>query len=292
MQKVDLNKVLEMLINEGQEEATGLVHEWLVQMSKSVHESLMQEDDAALGIEDDQDAIESEEFYSEAEDEEDTGAEAEELGNEPGAEAEETVEVNKADLEAVMDNLKAEFAALMGGEEVADDSDMDADFDMDAAPEAGVEADLDLEAGEPEVEESVFEAEEEEELEEGDEFADLEESFDLETVADPAMADGKEVGKGGKVTQNTKSPLPSHKVSDRAFKGEPVEIKATEHKGFEREAAPEVKAKPLLKNQVKKATDGRPEVSKEGDKSAMLNKKDGFGSDSPKSPLSGVKKGK
>lgn len=304
MQKVDLNKVLEMLINEEQDEATGLVHEWFVQMSKAVHESLMQEDDAAQGIQDDRAEIKSEEHFGEAEDEEGT----EEVGAvddleadldapadpamdmDAGAEGGETVEVKKEDLQAMMANLQAEFMAIMNGESLeapADDmADLDAVEPMDADP--AMDMDMDAEPVDADVEESVFESEDEEVNEEADEFADLEESFTLEKVADPAMTDGKEVGKGGSITQNKKSPLPSHKGDQRAFKGEPVEIKAKEHKGHEREAAPEVKQKPLLKNQVKKAQDGRTPVSKEGDKSAMLNKKDGFGSDSPKSPLNGV----
>ena len=278
MQKVDLNKVLEMLINEEHDEATGLVHEWFVQMSKSVHESLMQEDDAAQDIADDQSGIQSEEFYGEAEED---GAEEAPIGDEAavddleaGLEAPETVEVSMSDLEAVMDNLKAEFMALMSGEAPASDDAADAMDLGDEAPMDAEEAPVD-----GDVEESMFEE---------DEFADLEESFELEKVADPAMTDGKEIGKGGSITQNKTSPLPSHKVADRAFKGEPVEIKAKEQKGHDRESAPEVKGKPLLKNQVKKAQDGRTPVSKEGDKSAMLNKKDGFGSDSPKSPLNGL----
>lgn len=286
MQKVDLNKVLEMLINEEHEEATGLLHEWFVDMSKNVHESLMSEDDAAQDIADDQEAIESEEFYGEAEEDEVAGDEVE-AGEEVEAEeaAEETVEVNKADLEAVMANLEAEFAALMGDEAEegeAEEFEVEAEAD-DAGEEAADEAEMDLEAVDAEeVEEAVVE---------DDDFADLEESFDLEQVSDAKMADGMEVGKGGKVNQNTDSPLPSHKVDDRVDQAEPVEIEAEEHDGFDLEAAPEVKSKPLLKNQVKKATDGQSKVSKEGDKSAMLNKKDGFGSDSPKSPLNG-KKGK
>lgn len=290
MQKVDLNKVLEMLINEEHEEATGLLHEWFVDMSKSVHESLMSEDDAAQDIADDQEAIESEEFYGEAEDGEEAGEEAGEPEAEEAAE-EETVEINKADLDAVLQNLEAEFAALSGEEEAEGEVEGD-EFAIDGE-EAGME--MEMPADDADMELEVQESEEAEEVEEAvvedDEFADLEESFDLEQVSDPAMADGKEVGKGGKVSQNTTSPLPSHKVSDRAMKGEPVEIKAEEHSGFELEAAPEVKAKPLLKNQVKKAQDDLTKVSKEGDKSALLNKKDGFGSDSPASPLNGIKKG-
>lgn len=292
MQKVDLNEVLEMLINEEHEEATGLVHEWLVQMFKSVNESLMSEDDAAQGIADDQDAIESEEFYSEADgdDVDDMGDEApvDDMGDE--AAEPETVEVDKSELQAVMDNLFAEFTAILNGDEVGGDE-MPTD-DMGEMPADDMDAEMDGEM--PSDDEALMMGEADESVveDDDDDFADLEESFNLEAVADPAMVDGKEIGKGAKVSQNTKSPIPMHKVADRAMKGEPVEIHAKEYNGHDLETAPEVKTKPLLKNQVKKAMDGQSSVSKEGDKSAMLNKNDGFGSDSPKSPIPGMKKGK
>ena len=70
MQKVDLKKVLDLVINEEMDSASGLLHQWLVEMTKSIHESLMQEDDDVLesddltnGIEDDQKEIDSEEYF-------------------------------------------------------------------------------------------------------------------------------------------------------------------------------------------------------------------------------------
>jgi hypothetical protein len=120
-----------------------------------------------------------------------------------------------------------------------------------------------------------------------DDFADLEESWTLEPVADPKLNGGKEIGAAGaKVSLNDKSPLPEHDADARVG-GNAVEIKSDHHTGYEREAAPSVNARPLLKNQVKKSTDNRTKVSKEGDKSAQLNSNAGFGSDSPKSPIGG-----
>ena len=290
MQKVDLNKVLEMLINEEQNEAQGLLHEWFVEMSKSVHESIMQEDDQlSKDIEDDQEAIKSEEFYSEAEDEEVEGDEEVldgdvEVGEEDSEKEEEPVEDRVADLEAEMARLKAEFNTIVGLEEPEHGVDINGD---------GVIGNEDSSVEELEDSEEAEEVEESDEVEESfelldleEDFDDLEESFKLEPVADPKLGD-KEIGSSGaKVNVNTTSPLPSKKGSDRVG-GEAVEIVSDEHDGFDLEPAPEVKAKPLLKNQVKKATDGQSKVSKEGDKSAMLNKKDGFGSDSPNSPIGG-----
>lgn len=309
MKTVDLNKVLEMLINEEQSEASGLLHEWFVEKTRQVHEELMREDDSlSQDIEDDQEAIESEEFYSEAEDDDAEGDEEEmdaedemddemsdmeadadmETDMEDDLPAEETIADTIEDLEAVMARLKAEFAEITGEadedgaeEDVSEPADM-SDEMMDSeevySEESFVESE-EVDEDEEELSEEVTESE--------DDFDDLEESWNLEAVSDPNLDGGKEVGShGAKVAVNSKSPIPQKKMGDR-MGGEAVEIKAEEHHGHDLEAAPEVKTKSLLKNQVKKATDGRAAVSKEGDKSAMLNKKDGFGSDSPKSPISG-----
>ena len=323
MKTVDLNKVLEMLVNEEQTEAAGLLHEWFVERSKQIHEELMTEDNSlSQDIEDDQEAIQSEEFYSEAEDddvdaeagEEDLGtdADAEEAGDELEADAdadmvggeelpaEGNIEDTIEDLEAVMARLKAEFAEITGagaGDEV-EGPEMDGEFGDDAVvgDELEVEetVDGDVDAGmNPDISERVrgyvdgitAESVEEEVTESEDDFADLDESWVLEPVKDPNLSGGKEIGADGKkVSVNDKSPLPEHDA-DKRVGGKAVEIHSDHHEGHEREASPEVKARPLLKNQVKKATDGRTKVSKEGDKSAMLNSKAGFGSDSPKSPI-------
>jgi hypothetical protein len=313
MKTVDLSKVLEMLVNEEHSEASGLLHEWFVETSKKIHEELMSEDDTlSQDIEDDQEAIKAEEFYSEAEGDDEVadvdageeldgdveGGEEEVAGDEleAGAEIESPEEVSAEeelgdtieDLEAVMARLKAEFTAIVGGEEVNGEVEVEGP-EMDVDADAGEPVDF---GGEEEVvadESLTFESKEEEEEEEVaesvDDFADLEESWTLEPVKDPNLQGGKEIGAdGAKVALNAKSPLPEHDADARVG-GEAVEIKAEEHVGYDREAAPEVKSKPLLKNQVKKATDGRTKVSKEGDKSAMLNSKEGFGSDSPKSPI-------
>lgn len=295
MQKVDLTKVLELVINEEQETASTLLHQWFVEKSKSIHESLMQEEDEVLensDLENDQDEIEKEEHFGEGDlSEGDADGGEDENGDKAGAEAaaddlegtlgaeggeqapeELPVEDRVEDLEAQLASLKAEFEKVMGLEEPEHGQDINGDGEIaDAAP-----VEVGAIEGEPEVEESVFE---------DDAFVDLDESFQLEPVKDPGLNGGKEIGDdGAKVSLNDKSPIPQKKGPDRVG-GKPVEIKAEEHKGYARETAPEVKSKPLLKNQVKNAKSDLTSVSKEGDKSAMLNKKDGFGSDSPKSPI-------
>jgi len=324
MQKVELSKVLDLLIAEDQEEAGKLLHEWFVGKSKSILEEIMQEDDDALdGIEKDKEEIESEEYYSDADlneagDEEDAefasdeageveagaddfgGEEAgdelaaagDDLGAEMGAEVEVPVEDKVEDLEAQLAQLKAEFDAIMGGDAAGEEL---------AGDEFGAEEGDDF-GGEEVAAEGMFESEEadeedldeakDEELEEGEEvvaededFQDLEESFELERVKDPDMSEGSEAGDGKKQAVTKDSPIPQRKTEDRVG-GAVVEIKGKTHKGYAREASPGVNTKPLLKNQVSNAKSDLVAVKQpEGDKAALLNK--GPAPDKGKSPIGG-----
>lgn len=318
MQKVDLTKVLDLLIAEEQEEAGKLLHEWFVGKSKAILEEIMQEDDAALDdIEDAKAEIQSEEFYSdvdldeasdEDEDEEEVevdfgGEEGEiagdelatddavaDLGDELGAhEAEDEVVADKVeDLEAQLAELKAEFDKLMGLE----DGEAEVALDVDGDGESDIEADvvgIDLGESEELEEEALDEAEEE--LDEGEEvvaededFVSLEESFELERVADPDLSGDETIGDGEKIHVETHSPLPNKKPVDRVG-GKAVEIKGKTHKGYDRETPPAVEGKPLLKNQVKNAKEDLTPVKKGGDASALLNKAPV--ADKGKSPIGG-----
>lgn len=313
MAKVELTKVLDMLISEEQDKATGLLHQWFVEQSKAIHESLMQEDDMMGSsdltgdIQDDQDEIKSEEYYGEADEEAegedivDGGEEGEDVGGDvdgalDGEMAPEEMPIGDRveDLEADIERLKAEFRALVGGEDEVVDGVED--------QMGGEGASMDPEgfaSGEEEVaDESMMHMREGEETEEEEEdieesfsdedFAALEESFELEKIADPKLNGGKEIGADGKTVQiNDHSPLPNRKPSDRVG-GTPVVVHGPDHKGYERENAPTVKTRPGLKNEIKNAMQNLTPVSKEGNKAALLNKKgDGFGSDSPKSPIGG-----
>jgi len=316
MQKVDLTKVLDLLIAEEQEEAGKLLHEWFVGKSKAILEEIMQEDDAALDdIEDAKAEIQSEEFYSDIdldeasdEDEEEVdvdfgGEEGEvagdelatddavaDLGDELGAhEAEDEVVADKVeDLEAQLAELKAEFDKLMGLE----DGEAEVALDVDGDGEADLEADVvGIDLGESEeLEEEVLD-EAEEELDEGEEvvaededFVSLEESFELERVADPDLSGDETIGDGEKIHVETHSPLPNKKPVDRVG-GKAVEIKGKTHKGYDRETPPAVEGKPLLKNQVKNAKEDLTPVKKGGDASALLNKAPA--ADKGKSPIGG-----
>lgn len=281
---VDLNKVLDVLINEGEEQADALVKQWMLDKARFIVSEQLQEDDSVLeggdqtqDIENDQDAIESEEFYGEGDDEQ--GEEPVEVADDDaaldgGIEADQPVELEDKvdDLKSELARLKSQFNALLGVEEPEHDMDFNDDGEI-GEPAA--------EGGEGETEEGDVE----ESIQVDEDFVDLDESFRLEPVADPNLSGAKEIGAdGAAVHLNDKSPIPQKKGEARVG-GKAVEINAEEHKGYAREAAPEVAKAPLLKNQVKNAKSDLEGVSKEGDKSAMLNKNDGFGKDSPKSPI-------
>lgn len=306
MNKVDLNQVLDLLISEDREQASKLLHNWFVDMSKGIHESMMQEEDEVLederlqDIEDAKDDIESEEFYGEGELEDgdapvdgdageeapvdgDVDAAAADLGGEMDAPEEQPVEDRVEDLEATLASLKAQFAELMGGAEDAPEGDVAPEASEDEGEEVQAEESLTFESEESEEEEKE---EVEESLFDESDFLDLDESFELEPVKNPTMTGGQEVGDAGsKIAVNDRSPLPQNKKGADRVGGKAVEIKAKEHKGYDRETPPAVKKMPLLKNQVTTHDADLTPVSKEGDKSAMLNSKAGFGSDSPKSPI-------
>ncbi len=290
MQKVELSKVLDLLIAEDHKEAGNLLHEWFVGKSKAILEDLMQEDDDALdGIEADKDEIESEEYYGDSDlteegddeagmvgaetdldnaemDAEFDGDAAADLGDEMGVE-EVPVEDKVEDLEAQLASLRAEFDKIMGAEQAAE---------VDA--EAGIEGDVE---GDVEGEDMFGESEELSE----DDFQDLEESFELEKVKEPDMSEGSLAGDGGKTSVDKTSPIPQKKPEARVG-GAAVEMKGPTHKGYSREASPGVNTKPILKNQVSNAKqDLAPVKQPEGDKSALLNK--GPAPDKGKSPIGG-----
>ncbi len=199
------------------------------------------------------------------------------VGDEAGVAEELPVEDRVEDLEAQLAALQAEFAELMGtdatdGEEAADDSSED-----DSEGEGEEE--------EEEVEEAVEGFTNEQFVAEDDDFTNLEESFELERVADPDMSEGSEAGDGKKQAVSKDSPIPQRKTEDRVG-GAVVEIKGKTHKGYAREASPGVNTKPILKNQVSNAKqDLTPVKQPEGDKSALLNK--GPAPDKGKSPIGG-----
>jgi hypothetical protein len=203
------------------------------------------------------------------------------------------------DLEARFDELQSSFDALNGegaeAPEGDDDLGGDIDGDIDGEEVDGETAsadDAEGEEGEEETTESASIYGEEDVFEEldallGADFDDLTESAldELDTVK-VTMSDA-EIGKGGRVTQNNVSPMPSHPKGDRANKAKPVEVKSSQHSGYDREAAPGTKSGTgaTSPRNVNKSAPTGTKVSKEGDKSATLNSGKGFGAENNKSPL-------
>lgn len=305
-----LEKALIALLNEEREKADALFHEFILERSRQIHESLRQGEDFVLDEswenelavdemfteadligEDDEESEDSDEqvneFAFDGDDSEttdtdtdaDVDADAEaDVDSEEDADADSAIdadvdaetdvdaedgdiETRVDDIEAELQKLAAEFDALVAGEDDAIDAVRDdtegGDFgDMDADVDAGDSADADAFG---------------DDTQDDEEFANFGESVttDLEKVS-VKMVDGTEQG-GGKITQNKKSPGLQPKLDQRALKGEPVQIKATEHNGYDREASPKTKDMPKRQNVKAKAADGRSTVKKEGDSSATLN---------------------
>ena len=193
----DLTKfeeMLERLINEDREGAEELFHDIVVEKSRSIYESLLEDDDdieeetdeetdeevdEAEDSDDDEEVDEGfnlDEFEVEADDEfggdqtddmmqdlgmDDEGDEGDEFSmDDEGDEGD--VEDRVEDLEDALEQLKAEFEQLMSGEEADDDVDMDVDADDEA------DVDMDVDADDEETEEDyTFEEEEEDDVDEG-----------------------------------------------------------------------------------------------------------------------------
>jgi len=145
------NELIELIISEETDQAKALFHDIVVDKSRSIYESLIDE------TEEDEELEESdfdEELGGDAAEEfiDDISADEEGLALEDEDEDEEEMEDRVVDLEDALDELKAEFEKMMGG----DDED---DMEMDMEPEMD-DMEMDME---PEEDEEDEEAEEDEE---------------------------------------------------------------------------------------------------------------------------------
>jgi len=290
-----LKKVLDLLISEDREQASAALNEWFAEQHNAAVSSLLEAEEVVEEAEDDdkedldedvtitintdgeEDDFAGEELpvanhipVAEEGDEDDFGGEevadefgAEEVADEVGAEEAPEVELSVddrvEDLEAQLEALRAQFDEIMGAE---DEVEADAD-DVDAD-----DSDEGEEEGEEEVEEAV-EGFTNETFVEEEEFFDLSESHELEPVkAEKLKTEGEEAGDGSKVKVSTDSPIPQKKGTERVG-GNPVEIKGKTAKGYERETAPKVAGG---SEKFKNSQQEPKKVSKEGDKSAELNK--------------------
>ena len=152
------NQLIELLIAEDQEKAQELFHEIVVERSRSIYESLIDDETVEEAAEEEvaEESDFDEELGGDAADDMIADIEADEEGLAVEAEeGDEELEDRVVDLEDALDELKAEFDRLMSDEGDEDEAEMD--MDMDDAEEADDEMDMDME--EPEAEEEMESAE-------------------------------------------------------------------------------------------------------------------------------------
>ena len=211
----------------------------------------------------------------EAGDHEEPDGDEDEEGNEPGEEGSEEDEVEESynDLSEAKKGKKGLPPWLKkGGKKGKEDDKEDDKKTTKKSPKKGEQPPW-LKKGKKKVEES-----------DDFDFLDLEEDYKLENVPAANLSGTKEIGSGGSLKVNNDSPIPQKKPDQRVG-GSAVEIKSgTRPNGYNRETPPKV-ATPLIKSPKNEKQELKA-VPKDGNSSATLNKKgDGFGSDSPKSPI-------
>jgi len=218
-------KLIEYIINDDDAKARALFHEIVVEKSRDIYESIMEEeqydegfggapqeemmdeitmDETGMAEDEELDMMGDEEPIS-GDDDMDMGGD--DMGGDDMA-GDGDIEDRVMDLETELDALKAEFEQLMGDEGDDMGSDMGSDMDMD---DTGDEESMD-----DEDDMKMMEAEEEEEEEEEEES--MEESRNnyrksdielmreyVEKVTAPANSEGHEVGTGGSVAVNKTS---------------------------------------------------------------------------------------
>lgn len=225
-------QLIEHIINDNEQAARELFHQIVVEKSRDIYESLMDEEQidevggnpAADFVNDVTDEVRADETDGLGEEEElddlDLGDDESEEGDEEDHHAdvggEEELENRVMDLESELDELKAEFDKLMSGEE--DDAfgdEGDADMDMDMDMDGDTDMDMGAEMGD-EDEPMMEEADEELEESEEDEDEEVSESIKSKSQAEVMKeyvekvkdlfkgeaGEGHEVAKGGSVTVN------------------------------------------------------------------------------------------
>lgn len=269
-----LEKMLEHLIADNEAEAAAVFHEFIVEKAKRIHREIISEaegdDDLEMSLTDD-DLSDGDTDMADGEATDDLSQELTDMeGGEEGEEADladrvEQVEDDQAELEDKLEELTAQFRELVAKEEE--------EHEDDESVKEGEEVILDFDA--------ELDEDKDEDFSDGDfdDFADLEESLK------PVSFDGKAnrlAGAGGSISPDTKSPVGSRKSEARA-----IQVKGDVAKGYEREKAPAVRRGPKTENSQDSAT--LTPVPREGNKSAKLNSREGFGTDNGPSPISGKK---
>lgn len=215
-------KLIEYIINDDDSKARALFHEIVVEKSRDIYESLMDEEQYDEGMGGNQvngmmDEIQADESGMAEDEEMDMGGDDEmlggddmdmdDMGDDMGGEGD--IEDRVMDLETELDALKAEFEQLMG-DEAGEEEHSDMDFGGDDEESMGDEESADdEEMGMMEsAEEEDDEEEEEESMEESRNYrkSDIELMREyVEKVTAPANSEGHEIGTGGSVAVNKTS---------------------------------------------------------------------------------------
>jgi hypothetical protein len=217
-------KLIEYIVNDEQDKARALFHDIVVEKSRGIYESLMDEEqyDEGMGgnaVEDMVDEVSAdEEGMQEAEDDMDDmdgdeiGTNDDDMGDMPDMggdeEGEGDLEDRVMDLESALDELKAEFDAMMadeGGDDMGgmDDMDMGSDDDEDMMKNSMFEADEDKEEKEDDEEDEEDMSESRRNMSAADQIREyVEKVSDGHGAEKKGGAEGHEVGKGGSVSVN------------------------------------------------------------------------------------------
>ena len=195
-------QLIEYIINEDEDKAKALFHDIVVEKSRDIYESLMDEEtvDETIGgneVEDLVDEIQADETDGIPEgEEEEMDAEEEMMGGSDEEDhhadvgGDEALEDKVMDLEKELDELKAEFDALMSDE--METPGMDADMEADADEMKTDAEELEMYEGDKKEEEAVEEEKEEEVSEDAEEVAEDEEVVeDAEEVAESTKPKAK-----------------------------------------------------------------------------------------------------
>jgi hypothetical protein len=165
MDNKKFEQLIDLIINENEEQAKALFHDIVVEKSREIYESMMDEEGMGEGMggqvgdlldeigAEEQGMTEEEEDLEFSDDGDDEVVDLE-MGDEDG-EGEEGLEDRVVDLEDKLDQLMAEFEEIMGGEGGEEDMGGEEDFgDEEGSDEEMMEAEDD----EEETDESVMEA--------------------------------------------------------------------------------------------------------------------------------------
>jgi len=230
MDNKKFDQLIDLIINEDEEQAKDLFHEIVVEKSKEIYESIMEEemmdDDLEEGmggqVGDLLDEINAEEEGVAEEEEDEIDVDSEEIfdidGDEDEGSSSEEVEDAVIRIEDKIDTLMAEFEELMGKEDDLEgrDDEMDADLKDIEDEEGSEEVDVEVD------DEMVAEADEDEEL--------VSEAVTLNKVP-------VQYPHGGDNGENTKSPVDANSGS-AGMDSKPVDFAKGDEKG---RSAPQAK---------------------------------------------------